>query len=496
MDAVRHLKDTTIRGIAWTGSAQFLRIALQLGVTTVLSRLLVPSDFGLVGMVAVFTGAARLFADLGLGAAIVQRQDLVEDHLSSVFWCNVFTGVVICLLMLAGLPLIVAFYGEPRLGMVVAGLSLTFVLASIGSVPRTLFMKTLDMKRISLADLLGLAAGGLAAIGLALAGAGLWSLVVQTLVATLVTALSLLLWSPWKPSLRFRYARIRELLGFGGRLQGALLLNHVGRNLDNLLIGRYLGAANLGYYSLAYQLMLVPVGTVSGIVGQSMFPALSLIQGDRERARRAHLKAIAMIALVTFPMMFWLVPLARTFILLLLGPQWEKTIFLVRILAVVGAVQSIDTTGGWLYQSQGRTRRMLSWMMCSTPVFVAAILFGLRWGIRGVAVCYAAAALLLLYPSVSIPLRFIGLKFRDVARTLAPVAVATLGSALAVYAVHLGLERLHAAPLVLLLLPVTFGTGAYLGLLALLPGDSLGEFSAALARWRGRPSTTGGPDAR
>ncbi|HGE70256.1 TPA: hypothetical protein ENX78_05430 [Candidatus Poribacteria bacterium] len=215
-------------------------------------------------------------------------------------------------------------------------------------------------------------------------------------------------------------------MGFGLNLTGFNVVNYFARHLDNLLIGRFLGSSELGVYSLAYRIMLFPLQNVSGVIGRVMFPALSVVQEDKAKVRDVYIRSTRLIAFVTFPISVVLLVLAPQFVRIVFGEKWERVIFIIQILSAVGLIQSIATTVGWIYQSQGRTDIMFKWGIFATTSAAVSFAIGLKWNIEGVAVAYAICSFLLLYPSLAIPFRLIGLKFRGYIMRLGSTIIATI----------------------------------------------------------------------
>jgi PST family polysaccharide transporter len=208
------------------------------------------------------------------------------------------------------------------------------------------------------------------------------------------------------------------MIGFSLNLTGGNIFNYFARNADKLLIGRFLGVQDLGYYDLAYRLMQFPLQGISAVISRVMFPLYSRMQDDARQFGRTYLKVASAIALISFPLMLGLTALAGPFVLTLFGAAWTPVIPLLLILAPLGAVQSILTTIGNIYAAKGRTDLGLWWTVGAGLLTVLSFVLGLPWGILGVTVSYAIVMLLLTYPGFAIPFRLIGLKVRDLGRVL------------------------------------------------------------------------------
>jgi PST family polysaccharide transporter len=236
-----------------------------------------------------------------------------------------------------------------------------------------------------------------------------------------IEVLALTALARWRPPLRWSGQALRDLTPVSMNYLGFSVFNYVVRNLDNLLIGRYAGAQSLGLYSRAYGLMLLPATHLSRVLSRVMFPSLARLQQDHARARAVYLRAQQTIALISFPLSIGLLVTAEEFVQVLYGEPWRDTAPILRVLSMVGLMQSIGSTTGWIYQSQGRTDVMLRWSLLSALPTIPAFLVGIRWGAFGVAVAYLVRGLLLVYPNHAVPGKLIGLHFTDTVRALGGV---------------------------------------------------------------------------
>jgi len=448
------------KGVAWTSLTQIGAQFAYLVISVVLTRLLLPQDFGLIAMVLVFTGFAVVFNDMGFGAALVQKPDLNQHHLNAVFWVSVLTGAAITLVIAAAAPYIALFYGIPALQSLTVAISVIFFINGFATVKLALLQKAMDFRTLAAAQLAAVVVSGTIAIYLAFNSFGVWSLVAMYISNTLVNVAVLWAITPWQPDFSLRWDAVKELSKFSLNLMGFSAFNYWTRSGDNLLIGRFIGSAALGFYARAYTILLVPVFQVSTIISSVMFPALSAIQQDIERVRDMYLKAISVISLITFPLTLGLVVLSGPFVLALFGDKWAEMIPILQVFGLLGAIQSIGTTVGWIYQSQGRTDVMFRWGLISGSIFIVSFVVGLRWGVLGVAVAYTVANFLLWYPSWEIPARLIKLDFITMVRRLAPTFYASVTMVFAVGALGLVLPN-NWSPMIHLVLQAAFGAIVY-----------------------------------
>ncbi len=432
------LRDRTLHGLGWSGFSQVLRQGLQVIVSILLARLLAPGDFGALAMIMVFTGFAASFSDLGLGAALVQKQDAQPRHASTVFCLQLVVGFALTVLLAGASHLIAGFYRNPGLVPLCLGIAPIFVFSALSGVPMSLLQKEMAFRKIAVIETITVLVSGTTAVLLALNGWGIWSLVVQCLLSAFLTAALSWRQSRWRLSFAFDLPSWRELRRFGTSLAGYNVVNYWIRNLDNLIVGRFIGPAALGLYSRAYNLMLYPISQVSGAVSRVMFPALASIQDQTERLRDIYLRAARLIALATFPIMAGMAVLADLFIVTVFGPAWEEAAGILRILAAIGMLQSVGTTLGWIYTVRGRTKTMFRFGMAAGAVYAVSFLVGVRWGVRGVAAAYAASGFLLLwYPSWRLAGGIIELSFSRMISNLAGVFACTAGMGAAVHILRL-----------------------------------------------------------
>lgn len=432
---------------------------MQLLTTMVLARLLQPADFGLMGMVLVVVGFVTVFNDLGTSAAVIREKNPSPSMWPSIFWTNVAFGVMSTMLLLMSSPLLGFFFKEPRVTPLLAVLSSSFLIYGFSVLHKAIMERDLLFDRLAKVELAATLVGATVGIGSAFLGCGVWSLVYQALALAMCTTLLLWVYSPWRPAFLFRWAEIKGIGNYSLNLVGYNILNYFVRNADNLLIGRFLGAEALGYYSLAYRLMLYPIQNIASVVGRVMFPVLSQIQDDDAAFRQVYLKAARSIALITFPLMTGVMALSAPFILTFFGEQWRPVILLLTILSPIGMAQSVGTTVGAIYQAKGRTDALFRWGLLSGAMALCAFVIGLQWGVVGVATAYAIAVALYAYPSFKIPFAFIQLRFRTFMAALWPPFLCSLLMGLVLFGVKQLAASLSDQAILALLVPL--GIGVY-----------------------------------
>ena len=387
---------------------------LQFATLAVLARLLAPADFGLMGMVMVVIGFAQAFADMGLSNAIIQRQRVEKNHLSSFFWINVFTGIVLFVFILLFRPVAVLYFKQPLLSNYLIFAAFIFLITPIGQIFATLLRKELKFKVLSKIEIAGMAMYSVTAIGFALARFGVMSLIFGQLVRSLLTVIIffIIFRKTWLPRFHFSIKEIKSYLSFGAFQMGERTVNYLSANIDYIIIGRFLGPTALGFYTppLAYQIVIFPLSKINPIITRVAFPAFSKIQDDNSRMRSGYCKVINYIAILSFPMLTGMIVVAPEFIRLVYGPKWESAIIILQILCLVGVFKSLGNPLGSILLSKGRADIGFYWNVFVVIAVSIAIMVGINWGMVGVAVAILILQVPFFFIIQPIVNKLIGLK--------------------------------------------------------------------------------------
>ena len=389
-----------ISGVKWSGFSMSVVTILHFITLAILARLLSPSDFGLMGMIMVVIGFAQAFADMGLSNAIIHRQNVQESHLSSFFWINVLSGIFLFVCILVIRPLAVIYFKQPILSNYLTFAAFIFLITPVGQIFNTLLRKELKFKTLSKIEIAGTAVYSVSSISLALAKFGVFSLIFGQLIRSLITVVILffVFRKTWLPRFHFSIKEIKSYLSFGAFQMGERSVNYLSANIDYIIIGRFLGPAALGFYTLAYNLMIFPLTKINPIITRVAFPVFSKVQSDNNRIRKGYCKVINYISMLSFPMLFGMFIVAPEFIRLVYGAKWEPSIVVLQIFCLVGAFKSLGNPIGSILLAKGRADLGFYWNVFAVILVTFAVIAGANWGINGV-----AAGILLL----QIPLFFI-----------------------------------------------------------------------------------------
>jgi O-antigen/teichoic acid export membrane protein len=398
--ALRDLKKRTARGalVSTVGQAttSFLRIVSMVA----LARLLVPQDFGLVGMATVGTGFLALFQDIGLSMATVQRASITHAQISTLFWINLGVSALLAALCAATAPLLVHFYHEPRLFWVTVATGLGFVLNGAGAQHRALLQRNLRFMALTLIDITALFVSVLVGIVMAATGFGYWSIVGMTLCGYVFSMCGSWLIGGWRPGLPRRGAGVRSMLGYGGIATLNNLVVYFAYNSDKVLLGRFFGAETLGIYGRAFQLINLPTQNLNSTIALVAFPALSRLQNEPERLRSYFLKGYGLFLSLVIPITMACALFSEDIIRVFLGAKWSAAVPVFRLMAPTILGFALINPFGWLLMATGRAVRSFKISLLIAPVVFLGYLFGLRYGSNGVAAGFSSAIMLLVVPVI------------------------------------------------------------------------------------------------
>jgi PST family polysaccharide transporter len=417
------LKSRSVRGGTITFISQAAIISIGAISTVILARLLTPDDYGVIAMISALTSFAGLFRDFGLSSATIQRHTLTPAQQSNLFWVNVALGLLLTCAVASSSPLVSAFYGQPELVWPTASLAAIFFINSLAAQSAALLARDMRFGTQALAAVCGALTTLATAVGFAIYDFHYWALVLGQLSGAAVSSCLLFFLSPFRPTLPRRHTGLTDMFLFGGQITTFNFVNYFQRNLDNILIGRYYGATPLGLYSRAYTLLLFPITNLRTPITSVAFPALSRLQHQPLLYRAYYLRVTSLLAFISMPLISYLFVAATPLIQLTLGPQWLGVAPIFSYLAIAAFIQPSTSFIGSVLLSLGRGRRYLECGFFNALVLSASFIIGLPWGPKGVALSYAVANYVALYPWATWALRASPVSFRDFCQACAfPVA--------------------------------------------------------------------------
>lgn len=457
-----NLARKTIDGATLNVSTILFKTVLQFVVVLpILARTIPPEQFGYVGMAMAFVALFTMFNDLGISAALVRADAPSPAFWSTAFWTNLALGGAMTIGTFLAAPLIAGFYREPVVEPLVQALSAMVLMHCVFLVPMAWMQRNFRFRTIAAIDLTATLASAVVVLVAAAQGLGMWALVLQQVVLYFIKMVGGLAAQRAPLRFLFDFSEIVAVLPFSLRLTGEAFVTFINRNADNILIGRYLGAEQLGFYGRAYQIMLVPVSSLSLGAGYALYPAMSSIKHETERLRLVFLRSVSVLAGIAIPMMTGLAMVSEPFVALVFGPNWAPVVPVLSILAFVGVIQTVGGPSNVLWKALGNSKILLQWALIRMVGFVIAFAVGVYMGsLVALSVAYLIANFVLFVPLQIITLRHMGIPVSQCVSAILPTAVSSALMAGAIYAVQAlwpGLDALSSAVQLVILVPIGIG---------------------------------------
>lgn len=390
------LKDKAISGVKWNAIGRFSTQGVNFIIGLILARLLSPSDYGVVGMVGIFFAIAQTFIDSGFGSALIRKNDCTDTDYSTAFYFNVIVGLVCCILLWIASPIIADFFNTPILKDLVKVMSLNMFIGSFAIVHSTKLTHSVDFKSQSIVGLLTAVLSGTMGIFMAYKGFGVWSLVFQQLIATVLRVVLLVAITKWYPKRLFSKASFKYLFNFGSKILTASILHTIYANMTTLIIGKFYTAKDLGYYSRGESLATYPSTNITGILQSVTYPVLSKIQDDDEHLIQSYRKLISMTSLVIFWGMFLLAALAKPLIVTLLTDKWLDAVIYLQIFCFAYMFDHICAINLNILYVKGYSNLVLKLEIIKKTISISLIVAAIPFGV--LAICVARA----LYTQIAV----------------------------------------------------------------------------------------------
>lgn len=359
-----------------------------------------PSDFGIVALATTFTGLIAIFKDLGLSMATVQREYLIQEQVSNLFWLNIAFSCVLALVVCIGAPFMASFFEDSRLFAITIASGLSLIIAGFTVQHQALLRRSMKFKTLAIVDVCSKFAGSAIAIVWAYFSKSYWALVFMPILSATFYALAMWAFCPWRPCGFKKRVGTMSMVNFGKDILHYGVINYFARNTDNFIVGKVAGAIELGYYSRSYSLMLVPVGQLVSPLTGVVVPALSKLQNNPIQYKRYYLQITNALAIVSFILVSLLFLLSSEVIDIFLGKQWSEAKLYFSILSFAAFWQPIISTYGWVLTSLGRPKRMVQWGYINSSSLIIVFFIGSLFnGALGVAYAYSVYTWFIVVPN-------------------------------------------------------------------------------------------------
>lgn len=380
------VKRKSVKGTIWSFLDNFSTMFLSFIIGIVLARLLSPSDYGTVGVLSIFLAIANTFVDCGFGNAIIRKKDYTQEDTSTAFFFNAGVGIGVYLILFFIAPLVAIFFRMPILKVLLRVLGLIVFFNGLSIVQTSIFTSQLKIKTLMYVNVGTQIPMGIVGIYFAYRGYGVWTLVIQQLGSSVLKTILLWFLSSWRPSLTFNRDSFHYLFNFGWKLLGANLLGNFFNEIYGFVIGRLMGASDLGLYSKAKQLATKPSTVFNNVINRVVLPVLVETQGDKTKIRSVYSQLMQLVSFLVSPLYFLLIVIAKPLITIIWTTKWSGTILLFQIFCIGMIFAPIVQLNFSLLQLLNRTDLTLKLEFIKKPVLMVILLVSIPFGVRGVVI--------------------------------------------------------------------------------------------------------------
>ncbi len=469
MDKNKNLRSKTISGFKWSFLDNVGRLGGQFVIGLILTRLLTPTDFGLVGMLTIFIVIGQSLTNSGFGQALIQKKDANDADFSTVFYFNILASSLIYIIFYFSAPLIAKFYNQPQLIILTKVICLSFLLNAFGLIHITYLEKQLDFKAPSLIGIVSVVFSGIISIIMAYKGFGVWALVTNTVLKSLVT--TILLWkiSYWKPKLIFSIVSLKSLFSYGSKILVAGLIQSFFQNIYYLIIGRFFTAQNLGYYTRASQFKDLPIITITSVVSKVTFPIFSTIQDNDEKLISGYTKALRLLSMASLPMMVFIFISCKPLIHIFLGAKWLPVVPYLKVMTLYGWIYVIHVMNTQIITVKGRSDYYLHLRIIDKVLVVISIFVTYKYGILAMIYGHMVATILTYFIGSVYLNKLINITLSHQFKNIFPFFI----SGLMMLLLSNSLTYVISNEIIYFILSVLTGSLIYLGLLWIFKVDEL-----------------------
>jgi O-antigen/teichoic acid export membrane protein len=457
------LKQKTVSGLMWSFAENIANQGTNFIIGIILARLLVPRDFGLVGMITIFIAVSQSFIDSGFSQALIRKKDCSQADYSTVFYFNLLVGVAFYLLLFFSAGAIGIFFHEPQLKLLVRVLGINLIISSLTIIQITQLTTRIDFKLQTRITVLFSIGSGVISIWMALHGFGVWSLVAKSLSQYALQSFFLWIWNGWRPSWLFDKRSFKEMYSFGAKLLVSGLIDTVFKNIYYLVIGKYFHAVELGYYTRADQFQNLPSQNLTGVIQRVSYPVLASIQEDAVKLKSAYKKLIKSSMLLSFILMFGLAAVAKPLVIALIGAKWMPCVIYLQMLCFVGVLYPLHALNLNMLKLQGRSDLVLHLEIFKKAFFIPMIVIGIIWGIKILILGMLAGSIFAYFLNSYWSGKLIGYSSLQQLRDIMPSFILASVMGIVVYATG---TILKTAPWLTLFVQIIFG-----GAFALVSGE-------------------------
>lgn len=437
------LKDRTAKGLLWTGVGNFATQVINMLFGIVIARILLPDDYGMVGLLVVFTGIASALQESGLTSALINKKDCRHEDYNAVFWFSFLTSITLYIVLFCASPLIARFYHIPELTALGRIAFLSFVFSSIGIVPYAMMLKEIQSSKIAIINFTSCLIAGIGGIVMALYGMAYWGLAIQSISIYMLRGIFAWYTVKWKPSWNIRFRPIVPLWKFGVNILLTRVFETITNNILTIFLGRFFSKTAVGYYNQANKWNYMAYSSLSFMINSTAQPVFVQADDEEERSRRVLRKMLRFMAFISFPCMFGLALIAPEFIIITITDKWANAIPLLRVLCIGGAFLPLLSIFSNFILSRGKSNITLASTVCLSAVQLATAYLFRKTGILYMTMAYTSVSILWLLVWQLLVRREIHLRLRDTVKDVLPFFLIAAAVMIATHYITLPLSNLY-----------------------------------------------------
>ncbi len=455
------LKQKAISGVIWSGIEVFSVQGVSFLLTIIIARFVLPTDYGLIAMLGIFLSLAQSVVDSGFTQALIQKKNREEIDFSTVFYFNIAVSILLYLIFFIGAPYIAQFYKEPQLEIIMRWMALSLIVIGLSIVQRAKLTINLDFKTQAKASLISVVLGGAVGVFLACNNYGVWAIVAQSLIKSLVESLLLWIYTRWAPSLQFSKESFKALFSFGSKLLVSGLMHQIYLNMYTLVIGYYYSAGNVGFYNRAYSLAQFPSTNITRVIARAVYPIQCQMQDDEQRTASTFLQYLRMSCYLIFPLMIGLAVVSEPLIELVLTQRWLPAAKPLSILCLAYMWYPVMYINNQMLNVRGRSDYYLQAEIIKKIVGVAILVVTIPYGVEVLCwglLCYNLLDMIII---IYFSQKVFSVRYTQQIKSLLPILTIAIAMGVVCY---LPLRYLPDNLFLQLLLSVTVGFITYVGL--------------------------------
>lgn len=432
-----NLKYKAASGIVWTAVQKYSTMFISFISGIILARLLSPSDYGSIGMLAIFMSLAQVFIDAGFGSAIIQKKQPTQRDYSTVFYFNIIMSLVLYVILYISAPIIASFYHMSILCDVLRVQGIVVFIYSLNVIQQNLIRKNLDFKKLSKISVTTSIIALLVTVAMAYSGCGVWSLVVQNILLAVIPCVFFWMTTNWHPTWEYSWASFRELFNFGAFMFLTHLFETISSKISGLLIGRWFNSDTMGYYSKASTTENMASLSISGVLIQTTYPLYASIQDDKKRLSNVIRQIVMSLSYITFPLMFVLILVAKPLFIILYSEKWLPAVPYFQILCIAGLAISLQAVNYQSIAAIGKSKIRMYWTFVNNSIgFILQLVGLLYFGMKGLMVGFVLSAWFSYIVNISLVSKYVGYSYiTQIKDILSVLIVSSIAAMVSYYAV-------------------------------------------------------------